>query len=168
MGSFWLTGLSYMVGPRRTGVRDLSRSTILWQDLLHKRLVPSLVPARGALVACLTGLVTLTSTRIYDLHYSTYTRVPGSVSIHILRTVVLDYGELLAYWFILHCYVMRNFGTYFTGTYVFLLVPRESALLHNSVRYQNIHSRDPITLLSMDIVVETFLEIGVSDVLVLT
>jgi hypothetical protein len=28
--------------------------------------------------------------------------VPGSVSIHSLRTVVLDYGELLAYWFILH------------------------------------------------------------------
>ncbi len=26
----------------------------------------------------------------------------GFVSIHILRTVVLDYGELLAYWFILH------------------------------------------------------------------
>jgi hypothetical protein len=24
------------------------------------------------------------------------------VSIHILRTIVLDYGELLAYWFILH------------------------------------------------------------------
>ena len=45
--------------------------------------------------------VTLTSTRIYDLHYSTYTCVPGSVSIHILRTIVLDYGELLAYWFIL-------------------------------------------------------------------
>ncbi len=61
------------------------------------------------------------------------------------------------------CYVMRNFGTYFTGTYVFLLVPRESAFLHDSVRYQNIRSRDPITLLSMDIVVETFLEIGVSD-----
>jgi hypothetical protein len=60
------------------------------------------MPAQGALVACLTGLVTLTSTRIYDLHYSTYTRVPESVSIHILRTVVLDYGELLAYWFILH------------------------------------------------------------------
>ena len=59
------------------------------------------MPARGALVACLTGLVTLTSTRIYDLHYSTYTRVPGSVSIHSLRTVVLDYGELLAYWFTL-------------------------------------------------------------------
>jgi hypothetical protein len=74
---------------------------ILWQDLLRKTLVPPLMPARGALVvACLTGLVTLTSTRIYDLHYSTYTRVPGSVSIHILHTVVLDYGELLAYWFI--------------------------------------------------------------------
>jgi hypothetical protein len=91
-----------MVAPRRTGVRDLSRSTILWQELLRKTLVHPLVPAQGALVACLTGLVTLTSTRIYDLHYSTYTRVPGSVSIHILRTVVLDYGELLAYWFILH------------------------------------------------------------------
>ncbi len=91
-----------MVAPRWTGVRDLSCSTILWQDLLGKTLVPLLVPARWALVACLTGLVTLTSTRIYDLHYSTYTHVPGSVSIHILRTVVLDYGELLAYWFILH------------------------------------------------------------------
>ncbi len=90
-----------MVAPCRTGVRDLSCSTILWQDLLRKTLVPPLVPARGALVVCLTGLVTLTSTRIYVLHYSTYTRVPGSVSIHILRTVVLDYGELLAYWFIL-------------------------------------------------------------------
>jgi hypothetical protein len=90
-----------MVTPHWTGVRDLSRSTILWQDLLRKTLVPLLVPARGALVACLTGLVTLTSTRIYDLHYPTYTRVPGSVSIHILRIVVLYYGELLAYWFIL-------------------------------------------------------------------
>jgi hypothetical protein len=100
MGSFWLTGLSYMVAPHWTGVQDLSRSTILWQDLLRKTLVPPLVPAQGALVACLTGPVTLTSTRTYDLHYSTYTHAPGSVSIHILRTVVLDYGELLAYWFI--------------------------------------------------------------------
>jgi hypothetical protein len=41
-------------------------------------------------------------------------------------------------------------------------------ILHNSVRYQNIHSREPIMLLSMDIVFETFLEIGVSDLLVLT
>jgi hypothetical protein len=38
--------------------------------------------------------------------------------------------------------------------------------LHDSVRYQNSCSRDPITLSSMDIVVETFLEIGVSDLLV--
>jgi hypothetical protein len=91
-----------MVALRWTGVRDLSHSTILWQDLLHKTLVPPLMPARGALVACLTGLVTLTSIRIYGLHYSTYTRVPGSVSIHILRTIVVDYRELLAYWFILH------------------------------------------------------------------
>ncbi len=57
-------------------------------------------------MACLTGLVTLTSTRIYDLHYSTYTSAPGSVSIHILCTVVLDYGELLAYWFILQLIVV--------------------------------------------------------------
>ncbi len=49
----------------------------------------------------LDRVVTLTSTRIYDLHYSTYTHVPGSVSIHIFCTIVLDYGELLAYWFIL-------------------------------------------------------------------
>ncbi len=62
------------IQPCRTEVRDLSRSTILWQDLLRKTLVPPLVPARGALVACLTGLVTLTSTRIYVLHYS-YTHV---------------------------------------------------------------------------------------------
>jgi hypothetical protein len=96
-----LTGLPYMVASRRTRVRDLSCSMILLQDLLRKTLIPPLVPARGALVACLTGLVTLTSTRIYDLHYSTYTHVTGSVSIHILRTVVLDYGELLAYWFTL-------------------------------------------------------------------
>ncbi len=41
-------------------------------------------------------------------------------------------------------------------------------MLHDSVRYQNTRSRDPITLLSMDIVAETFLEIGVSDLLVLT
>jgi hypothetical protein len=42
----------------------------------------------------------------------------------------------------------------------------QKCMLHNSIRYQNTRSRDPITLLSMDIVVETFLEIGVSDLLV--
>jgi hypothetical protein len=60
-----------MVAPRWTGVQDLSCSMILWQDLLCKTLVLPLMPAGGALVACLTGLVSLTSTRIYDLHYST-------------------------------------------------------------------------------------------------
>jgi hypothetical protein len=49
-----------------------------------------------ALVAYLTGMVTLTSTRIYVLHYSTYTCVPGGISIRNLRTVVLDYREHLA------------------------------------------------------------------------
>ncbi len=44
----------------------------------------------------------------------------------------------------------------------------QKCMLHNSVRYQNTRSRDPITLLSMDIMVATFLEIGVSDLLVLT
>ncbi len=29
------------------------------------------------------------------------------------------------------CYVMRNFDNYFTGTYVFLLVPRKSACCTN-------------------------------------
>ncbi len=44
----------------------------------------------------------------------------------------------------------------------------QKCMLHDSVRYQNTRSRDTITLLSMDIMVETFLEIGVSDLLVLT
>ena len=37
----------------------------------------------------------LISTHMYDI-FSTYTRVPGSVSIHNLRTVAPRYGELLA------------------------------------------------------------------------
>ena len=37
----------------------------------------------------------LISTNMYDI-FSTYTRVPGSVSIHNLRTVAPRYGELLA------------------------------------------------------------------------
>jgi hypothetical protein len=66
------------------------------------------------------------------------------------------------------CYIMRNFGTYFIGTYMFLLVPQKKCMLHDFVRYQNTRSRDSITLLSMDIMVETFLEIGTSDLLVST
>ena len=39
----------------------------------------------------------LCSTHMYDTRiFSTYTRVPGSVSIHNLRTVAPRYGELLA------------------------------------------------------------------------
>ena len=37
----------------------------------------------------------LISTNMYDI-FSTYTRVPGSVSIHNLQTVAPRYGELLA------------------------------------------------------------------------
>ena len=70
------------------------------------------------------------------------------------------------------CYIMRNFGNYFTGTtYVFLLVQRKSSYctkVQYFVKYRNTCFRDPITLLSMDIVVERFLEIGASDLLVLT
>ncbi len=65
---------------------------------------------------------------------------------------------------------MRNLGTYFTGTYVFFLVPCKSACctILLGIRYQNIRSRDPIRFFSMNIVFETFLEIGTSDLLVLT
>jgi hypothetical protein len=67
------------------------------------------------------------------------------------------------------CYVMRNFGTYFTGTYLRVSPgTTRKCMLHDSVRCQNNRSRDPISLLSMDIVVETFLEISVSGLLVLT
>ncbi len=62
---------------------------------------------------------------------------------------------------------MRNFGTYFTGTYVFLLVPGKSACCTIPLGIK-IPARYPIMLLSMDIMVETFLEIGVSDLLVST
>ncbi len=59
---------------------------------------------------------------------------------------------------------MRNFGTYFTGTYVCLLVPRESACCMTPLGTDQRFN----TLLSMDIAVETFFEIGMSDLLVLT
>jgi hypothetical protein len=60
------------------------------------------------------------------------------------------------------CYVMRNFGAYVSSG------ATQKFMLHNSVGYCNTRSRDQITLLSMDIMVETFLEIGVSDLLVST
>ncbi len=74
------------------------------------------------------------------------------------RAMVMD-GEVLGYeklWYLFYRYLRVSPGT------------TQKCMLHNSVRYQNTHSRDPIMLLSMDIVVETFLEIGVSDLLVST
>ena len=104
------TGLSYMVAPRRTKVRDLSCSAFLWlgfTTLLCMHEVPTLqyVVAAPLLVlhrrapcgGCLTGfgLPALISTHMHDI-FSTYTHVPGRVSIHNLRTIAPHYGELLA------------------------------------------------------------------------
>ncbi len=66
---------------------------------------------------------------------------------------VLGYEKL---WFLFYSYLCVSPGN------------MQKSMLHDFIRYQNTHSRDPITLLSMDIVVETFLEIGVSDLLVST
>ena len=64
---------------------------------------PLLVPSMGGLGGMLDrlGRALLPPVSMIQ-YYSTYTRVPGSVSIHKLRTVPLWYGELLAQWFILH------------------------------------------------------------------
>jgi hypothetical protein len=69
------------------------------------------------------------------------------------KAVLLHYEKL---WYLFYRYLHVSNGT------------TRKCMLHNSVRYQNTRSRDPITLLSMDIVVETFSEIGVSDLLVST
>jgi hypothetical protein len=66
---------------------------------------------------------------------------------------VLRYEKL---WYLFYRYLHVSPGT------------TRKCMLHDSIRYQNTHSRYPITLLSMDIVVETYLEIGVSDLLVST
>jgi hypothetical protein len=68
-----------------------------------------------------------------------------------MKNIVLRYEK---FWYIFYRYLRVSLGT------------TQKCMLHLSIRYQNTHSRDPITLLSMDIVVETFLEIGVSDLLV--
>jgi hypothetical protein len=55
--------------------------------------------------------------------------------------------------------------------YIFLLELRKTAYctkVHYFIKYQNNCFRDPIKLLSMDIAVERFLEIGASDLLVST
>ncbi len=69
------------------------------------------------------------------------------------------YPTLLCYeklWYLFYRYLRVSFDA------------AQKCILHDSIRYQNIRSRDPITLLSIDIVFETFLEIGVSDLLVST
>ncbi len=66
---------------------------------------------------------------------------------------VLCYKKL---WYLFYRYLRVSPGTTW------------KCMLHDSVRYWNTCSRDPITLLSMDIVVETFSKIGVSDLLVST
>jgi hypothetical protein len=55
------------------------------------------MPARGNSLRWLLDRVwaALISTHMYDI-FSTYTRVPGSVTIHNLHTVAPRYGELLA------------------------------------------------------------------------
>jgi hypothetical protein len=70
-----------------------------------------------------------------------------------VKTAMLCYEKL---WNLFYRYLHVSPGT------------TRKCMLHNSVRYGNTRSRDPITLLSVDILVETFLEIGVSDLLVLT
>jgi len=55
------------------------------------------MPARGSSLRWLLDRVwaALTSTHMYDI-FSTYTHVPGSVSINNLHTMAPRYGELLA------------------------------------------------------------------------
>ncbi len=66
---------------------------------------------------------------------------------------LLGYEKL---WYLFYRYLHVSPGT------------MQKCMLHDSVKYQNTCSRDPNMLLSMDIMVETFLEISVSDLLVLT
>jgi hypothetical protein len=97
-GAFSSTGLSYMVAPRRTRVRDLSRSKI-YHSALHKVLYCTCSPT----CACTGEFLAVVAWQglgcpffhpyLYDI-FSTYTCVWGSVSIHNLRTVAPRYGEL--------------------------------------------------------------------------
>jgi hypothetical protein len=66
---------------------------------------------------------------------------------------VLSYEKL---WYLFYRYLRVSLGA------------MQKCMLHNSVKYRNICSRDPITLLSMDIMVETFLGIDTLDLLVST
>ncbi len=81
--------------PRVPWLKDLPLYSV--QGTLQYVAAPLLVPARGSSCWWLLDRVwaALISTNMYDI-FSTYTRVPGSVSIHNLRTVAPRYGELLA------------------------------------------------------------------------
>ncbi len=68
------------------------------------------------------------------------------------ETMVLHHEKL---WYLFYRYLRVSPGT------------MQKCKLHDSVRFWSICSRGPITLLSMDIMVETFLEIGVWDLVVL-
>jgi hypothetical protein len=84
-------------------------------------------------------------------HHSPATLV--TITITLFVAALLHYEKL---WYLFYKYLHVSPGT------------MQKCMLHDSVRYQNTRSRDPITLLSMDIKIETFLEIGVSDLLVST
>jgi hypothetical protein len=109
MGSFWLTGVSNMVAPCWTGVQDQSCSTILarlttlYVFLYVRSRTPYLSLHGGSCGGCLTGFggpLTSPICMIDHLIFLIIQSVTGSVTIYNIRKVVLDYEELLAYWFI--------------------------------------------------------------------
>jgi hypothetical protein len=82
------------------GPRSLSLST---RYSLYVAETPTVACTGGSCGGSLTGFGgTLTSTYMYDLPliFLIIQSLTGSDIIHFLHTVVLEYGELLAYWFI--------------------------------------------------------------------
>ncbi len=81
--------------PRVPWLKDLPLYSV--RGILQYVAAPLLVSAWGSSCWWLLDRVwaALISTHLYDI-FSTYTCVPGSVSIHNLRTVAPRYGELLA------------------------------------------------------------------------
>jgi hypothetical protein len=75
------------------------------------------------------------------------------LDLQLVDKSLLHYEKL---WYLFYRYLRVSPGTV------------RKCMLHDSVSYRNTRSIDPITLLSMVIVVETFLEIVVSDLLVST
>ena len=89
------------------------------------------MPARGSSCWWLLDRVwaALISTHMYDI-FSTYTRVPGSVSIHNLRTVAPRYGELLA--LLVYLTWLLHVGP---GFETFLVPLSLAKIYHSYVRY---------------------------------